>query len=45
MEGTDSNLFWQLVLIAILTMINAFFAAAEISIVSVDKKKICVWQY
>lgn len=40
MEGTDSNLFWQLVLIAILTMINAFFAAAEISIVSVDKKKI-----
>ena len=40
MEGSDSNILWQLFLIFILTMINAFFAAAEMSIVSADKKKI-----
>lgn len=40
MEGSDSNILGQLILIFILTMINAFFAAAEMSIVSADKKKI-----
>lgn len=36
----NGSIFWQLILIFILTMINAFFAAAEMAIVSVDKKKI-----
>ncbi len=38
--GLNSSLVAQLLLIVVLTSINAFFAGAEIAIVSVDKKKI-----
>lgn len=40
MNTSSSNLLGRIILIAVLTMINAFFAAAEMAIVSVDKKKI-----
>jgi len=36
----DTKIILQLVLISILTLINAFFAAAEMAIVSLDKNKI-----
>ena len=36
----DRSFLLQLLLILVLTMINAFFAGAEMAIVSVDKKKI-----
>jgi putative hemolysin len=40
-SDTDmANLLLQLLLIALLTLINAFFAAAEIAIVSLNKNKI-----
>lgn len=38
--GADSSYGGQLILIAVLTLINAFFAGAEMAIVSIDKKKI-----
>ena len=38
--GSKSSFVSQLILIAILTLINAFFAGAEMAIVSVDKKKL-----
>lgn len=40
MDNSSSNILWQIILIIFLTMVNAFFAAAEMAIVSVDKKKI-----
>ena len=39
---TDSNLTAQVVLLVILILINAFFAAAEMSVVSVNKNKMKV---
>lgn len=38
--GSDNSVAVQLILILILTFVNAFFAAAEMAIVSVNKKKI-----
>ncbi len=38
--GSESPLVGQLILIVILTFINAFFAGAEMAIVSIDKKKL-----
>ena len=38
--GSNNSFIGQLILIAFLTMINAFFAGAEMAIISVDKKKI-----
>ena len=38
--GSQSSLVEQLILIGILTLINAFFAGAEMAIVSVDKQKL-----
>lgn len=40
MNNSNSNILWQIILITVLTLTNAFFAAAEMAIVSVDKKKI-----
>lgn len=40
MDSSGSSLFTELTIILILTMINAFFAAAEIAFVSVNKSKI-----
>lgn len=40
MNTSSSNLAFQLILIVILTLINAFFAAAEMAIVSLNKNKI-----
>lgn len=40
MDNSGTNIVWQILLIGILTLLNAFFAAAEMAIVSVDKKKI-----
>lgn len=40
MGDGGSSIFFQLVLIAILTLINAFFAAAEIAFVSLNKKQV-----
>ncbi len=39
---TDSNLTAQIVLLVVLILINAFFAAAEMSVVSVNKNKMKV---
>ncbi|OPJ58398.1 hemolysin family protein [Clostridium oryzae] len=36
----DANITGQLILIAVLTLLNAFFAAAEMAIVSLNKNKI-----
>ena len=38
--SATSNIFAQLLLVAILTLINAFFASAEMAIVSVNKHKL-----
>lgn len=38
--GSQSNLAMQLLLIGILTLVNAFFAGAEMAIISVDKRHI-----
>ena len=40
MPDVGSNLTAQIVLLVILILINAFFAAAEMSVVSVNKNKI-----
>jgi putative hemolysin len=40
MDNSGTNIVWQIILIIILTALNAFFAAAEMAIVSVDKKRI-----
>lgn len=40
MDSSGSSLFTELTIILILTMINAFFAAAEIAFVSVNKSKL-----
>lgn len=39
-DPDSQKLFWQLMLIVLLTMINAFFAASEIAFVSLNKNKI-----
>ena len=39
MDSSESSLMSQLVVIIILTLINAFFAAAEIAFVSINKSK------
>lgn len=39
-EGSGGTITGQLLLILILTMVNAFFAASEMAMVSVDKKKL-----
>lgn len=38
--SSDKTFISQLILIAILTLINAFFAGAEMAIISIDKKKL-----
>lgn len=38
--GPDSNIIMQLLLIFLLTLINAFFASAEMAIVSLNKNKL-----
>lgn len=40
MDNSGTNIVWQILLIMILTALNAFFAAAEMAIVSVDKKRL-----
>ena len=40
----DGALWAKLILIAILTSINAFFASAEMAMVSVNNNKIKNWQ-
>lgn len=40
MESDSSGILSQLILIGVLTLINAFFASAEMAIVSVNKNKI-----
>ena len=40
MDPSGSSLFTQLFIIIILTLVNAFFAAAEIAFVSVNKAKL-----
>ena len=40
MDSSGSSLFTELTIILILTLINAFFAAAEIAFVSVNKSKL-----
>lgn len=39
-DPDSQTLFWQLLLIVVLTLINAFFAASEIAFVSLNKNKI-----
>lgn len=39
MDSSESSLMSQLIVIIILTLINAFFAAAEIAFVSINKSK------
>ena len=39
MDSSGNSLIWQIVLILILTAINAFFAAAEIAFVSINHSK------
>ena len=41
-EGSGGTITGQLLLLLFLTMINAFFAASEMAMVSVDKKKLNV---
>lgn len=38
--GPESSITLQLILIVVLTLINAYFAASEMAIVSVNKNKI-----
>lgn len=38
--SSDKSFISQLILIAVLTLVNAFFAGAEMAIISVDKKKL-----
>ena len=38
--SSTSNIFAQLLLVTVLTLINAFFASAEMAIVSVNKHKL-----
>ena len=38
--GPESSITLQVVLIVVLTLINAYFAASEMAIVSVNKNKI-----
>ena len=40
MESSSGNILFQLALILLLTGVNAFFASAEMAIVSVNKNKI-----
>lgn len=40
MDSSGSSLFTELIIIIILTFINAFFAAAEIAFVSINKSKV-----
>ncbi|OPJ55224.1 hemolysin family protein [Clostridium oryzae] len=40
MSGSYLNILWELIFISILTFINAFFASAEMAIVSLNKNKI-----
>lgn len=37
--GPESSITLQLILIVVLTLINAYFAASEMAIVSVNKKQ------
>jgi len=40
MDSSGSSLYTELLIIVILTLINAFFAAAEIAFVSINKSKV-----
>lgn len=40
MESGTTHIIWQFLLIGVLTLINAFFASAEMAIVSLNKNKI-----
>lgn len=39
-DPSNQTLFWKLLLIAVLTLVNAFFAASEIAFVSLNKNKV-----
>lgn len=39
-DPAQSSIIWQLILVVVLTLINAYFAASEMAIVSVNKNKI-----
>ena len=39
MNNSNSNILWQIILITVLTLTNAFACSAEMAIVSVDKRK------
>ena len=41
-DPDSQNLIWQLLLVALLTGINAFFASAEMAFVSLNKNKVIV---
>lgn len=40
MDDSGPSIYYRIIILIVLTLINAFFAASEISLVSVDKKKI-----
>ena len=39
-DPSNQTLLWQLLLIAVLTLVNAFFAASEIAFVSLNKNRV-----